>query len=824
MKVNASMNRSSAILLAASAVLTASALQAASLSVGAVNQRYPWNGLVDIDYEIALGEGEEALDPLRDALYMEVSDNATTPATVYEVKSILQAPLPMTAGTHRITWDAGADGLDRAFTNATFRMKVNRWPEKYLVVDLHEGKTATSYPISYLDAVPENGFTNDVYRGDKMVFRLIPPGSFVMGSPAGEVGRQDAREAQRPVRITRPFYLSVFEPTQMQYHNVASYSFYFTTQEGHDYWPAACMTYASLRGSDKGGKWPQTNDVDSSSFCGLLRARTGLVFDLPTEAQWEYACRAGTTTPLNDGIPCTTTAELTAQMKKLGLYNAGGLTAVQTVVGSYEPNDWGVYDMHGNASELCRDWFREDLKGLRQFADPVGPSTDGVSTRTTRGGSAGCFGDGGRGNVTDCRSAARTYRKPADTGNSVQVGFRLCVETVTNVTPTVIASAEKELPLLELQQVWDRTTADPVAVSYSSLGWDVTPEDERGNVVTLELTANDGERSVLASSLAGYMQTFTWTPTGVTRQGYEIHHVVSNGGVTDADATLTAVFSFVNLVNARAGKDEIEAALFDVSYPFDPISVVSDETNPWQPIGGVGEGLAPLASTVEAGTPSSVSASVRGVGTLTFDYRMGAGALEVRVDGTPVRTLPAAGEWTRVSLSVGLNRPHLVTFAYAPGAGDAVQLKNVKWLAASELFSGADSAAATGDFREGALVARRSNELMPFTWSSTNFTGNALVSDRGFVSIDPQSVASVRVVRVTGEDEDVSQWTEEVAGTAKTLVAEKQGEGAVEWRHVKPGVWKAELVITPPAGEGYRETRILDLRNYAGPGLMIFVM
>ena len=81
----------------------------------------------------------------------------------------------------------------------------------------------------------------------------------------------------------------------------------------------------------------------------------------------------------------------------------------------------------------------------------------------------------------------------------------------------------------------------------------------------------------------------------------------------------------------------------------------------------------------------------------------------------------------------------------------------------------------------------------------------------------------MRVVQVTGAGDDVSQWTEEVAGTAKTLVAEKQGEGAVKWKGVQQGVWKAELVIETNGSEPYRETRILDLRKYSGQGLMLIL-
>ena len=102
-------------------------------------------------------------------------------------------------------------------------------------------------------------------------------------------------------------------------------------------------------------------------------------------------------------------------------------------------------------------------------------------------------------------------------------------------------------------------------------------------------------------------------------------------------------------------------------------------------------------------------------------------------------------------------------------------------------------------------------------------TGVSEIGPSETQKLDPQSVASVRVVQVTGAGDDVSQWTTEVAGTAKTLVAEKQGEGAVKWKHVQQGVWKADLVITTGGVEAYRETRILDLRKYVGQGMLFFL-
>ena len=76
---------------------------------------------------------------------------------------------------------------------------------------------------------------------------------------------------------------------------------------------------------------------------------------------------------------------------------------------------------------------------------------------------------------------------------------------------------------------------------------------------------------------------------------------------------------------------------------------------------------------------------------------------------------------------------------------------------------------------------------------------------------------------MTGAGDDVSQWATEVADTAKTLVAEKQGEGAVKWKGVQQGVWKAEFIISADGSEAHRETRILDLRKYSGQGLVFFL-
>ena len=182
-------------------------------------------------------------------------------------------------------------------------------------------------------------------------------------------------------------------------------------------------------------------------------------------------------------------------------------------------------------------------------------------------------------------------------------------------------------------------------------------------------------------------------------------------------------------------------------------------------------------------------------------------------------------DWTASGLSFEGLRAHTIVFSTdLPAGGDFALLRNVRWVEQDWCSRAGKGSGTAVDLRTNdVLVVRRTNELMPFAWTSTNFTGNALVKNTGFITIDPQSVVSVRVVRVTGVGDDLSQWTPEVEGTEKTLIAEKQGEGTVKWKGAKAGVWKAELVIKTNGSETYRETRILDLRKYIGQGLVLFV-
>ena len=220
----------------------------------------------------------------------------------------------------------------------------------------------------------------DFGEGVKLEMVLVPEGKFKMGSPKSEKDRSKD-ETQHEVTLTKPFYMGKYEVTQEQ-------------------WEAVMGKNPSRT---KGAKLPVT-DVsweDCQEFIKKLNAKTDGGYRLPTESEWEYSCRAGTSTAYSYGDNLT--------KSDANIY--GSKIGEPVAVGSYKPNAFGLYDMHGNVWEWCEDWL-----GEYPFAvtDPKGPATG--EYRVLRGGSFDLV-------VSGARSSDRYYSSPTNRLNGL--GFRL---------------------------------------------------------------------------------------------------------------------------------------------------------------------------------------------------------------------------------------------------------------------------------------------------------------------------------------------------------------------------------------------------------------
>jgi formylglycine-generating enzyme required for sulfatase activity len=246
--------------------------------------------------------------------------------------------------------------------------------------------------------IPQHAAENDqrTWREPKtgMVFVRIPAGSFLMGSPTDEPEREAIEKLHR-VRISRDFYLGRYEVTQAEWQLMMG--------ENPSHF-RACGPRCPVE---------RVNYFQALEFIDRLnRLHPDESFRLPTEAEWEYACRAGTTTPYYTGRQLTTDqANYDGNFPSPGA--SPGINHARTLpVGSFAPNAWGLYDMHGNVWEWCADWHCP--YPTRAVSDPIGHCQ--TDFRVIRGGSW-CF------NAQSARSALRYTHRPQDFGYSV--GFRL---------------------------------------------------------------------------------------------------------------------------------------------------------------------------------------------------------------------------------------------------------------------------------------------------------------------------------------------------------------------------------------------------------------
>jgi formylglycine-generating enzyme required for sulfatase activity len=241
--------------------------------------------------------------------------------------------------------------------------------------------------------------------GEKLTVLLVPPGTFSLGDPNGSVSDKPHR-----VTLTKAFYLGKYEVTQAQFEAL------MTKDKDHSAFSAAGASANKVK-DEKTGRFPvdSVSWDDADAFCAALAKKSGRTVTLPTEAQWEWACRAGTDTPFSFGAECDGKQANCDGRSPDGTDHGGPYAGRTCAVGEYPANAWGFHDVHGNVREWCRDWYGP-YSDLRE-SDPerVESASEG---RVLRGGS---WADAAR----NCRATARSYQEPST--RSERVGFRIVV-------------------------------------------------------------------------------------------------------------------------------------------------------------------------------------------------------------------------------------------------------------------------------------------------------------------------------------------------------------------------------------------------------------
>jgi len=378
-------------------------------------QRWPWDRRVNIDYTLSC-HATQRVD-------IAVSAQDGSVPLLLPMDSLTGDLYGVGPGARRIVWDP----LKSAYTNALLTKfsvtLIPATPPLYMIIDLKR-KPGEAGQVEYLyaadaatnkygsweydsvtnagEVIPSvvwTGVTNDALyktKTDRLVLRRVPAGSYGMGD-----------NTNIAVNLTKSMYAAVFQLTAAQW-NLIMYNSSATDTKPRG------VSYNELRGATNDVPaidWPRTGAlVGTNSIVARVRAKTGFSgFDLPTDPQWEYLCRAGTTTAFNDG---NSDAKISGSeennngntnkyLNALGwyAYNSG---STRYPVGAKRPNAWGLYDMHGNTWEYCLNYYSSN-PAVFGGTDPVEPVTG--EKRVLRGGH--CDSP-----AWQCRSAHRSLIVP----------------------------------------------------------------------------------------------------------------------------------------------------------------------------------------------------------------------------------------------------------------------------------------------------------------------------------------------------------------------------------------------------------------------------
>ena len=392
-------------------------------------QHWPWDQKVDIEFDVKQPAGHQS---------MRLGARLELTATVGGVSTVLDAATLSDTyvfgeGRKRIVWNPMPQfaGRDMKNVQLSFRTLEEDVPLGYLVVKLDDG-TCCYKPLSF-----SNEVNTAMYKTTHMAFRYIPAtvssiwldmiggtDTFRIGSDgsrATELGMNStdiAREKPATIRLTKGFFMGVFPLTRAQYAGLGY------TPDSTDEVPMRKLNYNFLRGNDTsaGFRYPTSRAVDANSLIGRLRSRTHLNFDLPTDAQWEYAYRAGST----GEFFFVESGNLDTQIREYAAFN------VNAAVGSKKPNPWGLYDLIGCCHQwtttlACTDSLGSAWCQHEDGTDPVGgiPSYDNPY-RYCRGSHQGASSSSKRLCRAGYRLGIRTNQNTA-TGEGQFAGCRLAL-------------------------------------------------------------------------------------------------------------------------------------------------------------------------------------------------------------------------------------------------------------------------------------------------------------------------------------------------------------------------------------------------------------
>ncbi|MBQ7556251.1 SUMF1/EgtB/PvdO family nonheme iron enzyme [bacterium] len=388
------------------------------------HQCWPWSGKVDIGYVLE----SSANDPVFEVKFYGKAGEGES-FLLSDLKGDGSAGIVLGSGSKMAVWDPSGTFPGTQLSDFKIALAAEEVTSqaKYIVLDLN------AYTFSYASST--NAATVSVGSDSKksqIWFRRIEPGTYQMStgddwSYFDPSWTSKGTETSHDVQLTKGFYIGIFEVTEAQFSKIDSE----TASESCA--PKLRISYDQIRGSEIGATWPYKTDcrVDSDSFLGNLRSKTGggVIIDLPTEGQWELACRSrGDGTFIgagcwNDGSPYDSAdGQTDNNLDKLAWYKMNSSNRAHEV-GTKRPSLMGLYDMHGNAWEWCIDYF-DSRYGLttsklaQTTVDPVGLFPTASSKNSRRCGAYGNL-------PVDCRISRRT--SPGNGTTYADYGFRLAL-------------------------------------------------------------------------------------------------------------------------------------------------------------------------------------------------------------------------------------------------------------------------------------------------------------------------------------------------------------------------------------------------------------